>query len=70
MKRMLLGVTALLLVSGALVTSRPAHACPIGYDPGFCNQAQCHSSCAAQGGTNGNCQLISCHFQCTCKILN
>jgi hypothetical protein len=65
MKRLVLGATAMLLVlTGS--ANRPVHACPIGYNPGTCNTAQCHSACQAEGLTGGTCWYHACTVSCTC----
>ncbi len=64
MKRLVLGGAAMLLVLATIVT-RPVNACPIGYDPGSCNAAQCRTLCQAQGG-GGTCVYQPCHVSCVC----
>jgi hypothetical protein len=62
MKRLVLCTLAVLLTSGALISSRPAFACTA--DP-QCDDFECYDSCVQQGFHNGTCNW--CTGACRCS---
>jgi hypothetical protein len=62
MKRLILCAVAVLLTSGALISSRPAYACTMFPD---CDPFDCYNNCVATGHHNGVCS--TCTGRCTCS---
>jgi len=62
MKRLVLCALAVLLTSGALISSKPANACTMFPD---CDDFECYDRCVQLGYQNGTCNW--CTGACRCS---
>lgn len=62
MKRLILCAVAVVLASGAFVSSRPAYACVVDPD---CDPFDCQDMCVSTGHHTGTCN--TCTGQCRCS---